>query len=221
MPDPHAFPWPQIAPALLLGAAAVVCLVTADFKAWRPGRYLCKPLAALAFLWLALVLAPFESLYGRWLFAGLLFCALGDLLLMFEAESAFLAGLIAFLTGHLLYMVAYAQWTGTDLGLGVSLLPAAVLGIGCWRWLKPHLAGPMRYAVPAYILVIAGMLLMAGSTAGHPASTLIIAGAWGFALSDLAVARRQFVQPSPWNGLWGTPLYFGAQMLLAASLVYT
>ena len=37
-------------------------------------------------------------------------------------------------------------------------------------------------------------------------------------LSDLAVARQQFVQPSRWNGLWGTPLYFLSQMVLAASI---
>jgi hypothetical protein len=45
-------------------------------------------------------------------------------------------------------------------------------------------------------------------------------GAWGFAVSDLAVARQQFVQTSQLNGLWGTPLYFLSQMLLAASLIY-
>ena len=37
--------------------------------------------------------------------------------------------------------------------------------------------------------------------------------------SDLAVARRQFVKPeSPWNQVWGTPLYFLSQMVLAGSL---
>ena len=49
---------------------------------------------------------------------------------------------------------------------------------------------------------------------------LILAGAWGFAISDLAVARRQFVKRSIVNGLWGTPLYFGSQLLLAASLAF-
>ena len=39
-----------------------------------------------------------------------------------------------------------------------------------------------------------------------------------FALSDLAVARNQFVAPGPANGLWGTPLYFVSQLLLAASI---
>ena len=220
MTEPEILTWARIAPPASLCAVAVTALVISDFSGKLWGRYLFKPLAAIAFLWLALSLAPLDSTYGRWLLAGLVLCALGDLLLMYEAEGAFLAGLVAFLTGHLLYMVAFAQLTPSVQGLLLSLLPASVLVLGCWRWLRPHLSGPMIYAVPAYILVIAGMLLMAGTTAGQPGFALILVGAWGFAFSDLAVARRQFVQPSPWNGLWGTPLYFGSQMLLAASLAY-
>ncbi len=220
MPEPIVFPWPEVIPALTLAAVAVLALVTSDFLDWRPGRYLFKPLAAIAFLWMAMTLGPMDSGYGKWLLAGLLLCALGDLLLMFEPEAAFLAGLIAFLSGHLLYMVAFAQLPTDLTGLALSLLPAAVLVAGCWRWLRPHLHGTMAVAVPAYILVIAGMLVLAGSTAGQQGATLVIAGAWGFALSDLAVARRQFMKVSRWNGVWGTPLYFGSQLLLAASIAY-
>ncbi len=78
----------------------------------------------------------------------------------------------------------------------------------------------MKMPVAVYTLVITGMLLCAGLSAGQPAAPLIIGGAWGFAISDLAVARRQFVQPSRWNGLWGTPLYFLSQMVLASSIAF-
>ena len=71
---------------VLLSAASVGGLVLADQVQFRPGRYLCKPLAALAFLWLALALGAMDSSYGRWLLAGLLLCMLGDLLLMPEDE---------------------------------------------------------------------------------------------------------------------------------------
>ena len=220
MTDNNFFAWGTAGPALILAGIAVIALVLSDFRDWRAGRYCFKPLAALAFLWLAWVLGPLDSSYGRWLLAGLLCCALGDLLLMFERESAFLSGLVAFLSGHLLYMLAFAQLTTNISGLMLSLVPAAILIVGCSRWLRPHLSGLMVIAVPAYILVIAGMLVMAGSTAGQAGALLIMLGAWGFAVSDLAVARRQFVKASPWNGLWGTPLYFGSQMLLAASIAY-
>ena len=220
MTESLPFPWAAALPALLLAAMAVPALVVADLYDWRPGRYLFKPLAALGFLWLAWLLRPADSVYACWLLAGLVLCALGDLLLMFEAERSFLAGLVAFLCGHLLYIVAFLQINSTVAGMGISLLPVAILVAGSLRWLLPHLQGPMRIAVPAYILVIAAMLVAAGGAVGRHGAVLILAGAWGFAISDLAVARRQFVKRSIVNGLWGTPLYFGSQLLLAASLAF-
>jgi uncharacterized membrane protein YhhN len=184
------------------------------------GRYVFKPLAALAFLWLALSLGCLDSGYGRVLLIGLILCAAGDILLMFEPESAFLAGLIAFLSGHLAYAFAFYQLPLNTTGLWWSTPPALALVIGTNLWLRAHLEGPMRFAVPGYILVITLMLLFAGMTAGQPGAALILVGAWGFAFSDLAVARRQFINPTPLNGLWGTPLYFWSQMLIAASVAY-
>lgn len=220
MVDTFTFPWLVVRPALLLALLAVPALVLADLRDWRPGRFLFKPLAALAFLWLAWLLEPGASDYGTWLLAGLLWCAVGDLLLMGESDRAFLAGLLAFLGGHLLYIVAFTRISTTWTGVWIALPPVAVLVAGSLSWLRPHLTGAMRMAVPVYILVIAVMLVAAGGSAGTPGAHLAIAGAWAFAVSDLAVARRQFVKPSPYNGLWGTPLYFGAQLLLAASLAY-
>jgi uncharacterized membrane protein YhhN len=186
----------------------------------RAGRYLFKPLAAAAFLWLALSLGCLDSEYGRILFIGLVLCAVGDILLMFEPEAAFLAGLIAFLSGHLGYALAFHQLPVELSGLWWSLPPALALILGTHVWLRSHLPGPMKLAVPVYILVITLMLLFAGMTANQPGAALIITGAWGFALSDLAVARRQFINPTPLNGLWGTPLYFWSQLLIAASVAY-
>ncbi|GAB3286914.1 lysoplasmalogenase [Parahaliea aestuarii] len=204
--------------ALLLAVLTIPALVVADYRQWRPGRYLCKPLAALAFLALAWSLGALHSSYGQWLLAGLVACMAGDLLLMFERQSAFMAGLGAFLVGHLLYIVAFCQLPGTVGALWVSALPVAILVFASWRWLAPHVPGDMRLAVRLYIAVIAAMLLAASTTWGNPAALWILPGAVGFALSDLAVARQQFVLSERRNGLWGTPLYFVSQLLLAASV---
>ncbi|WP_116368626.1 lysoplasmalogenase [Parahaliea mediterranea] len=202
---------------VLLAALAVPALVLADYRQWRPGRYLCKPLAALAFVWLAWVLGATHSAYGQWLLAGLFCCLLGDLLLMIERQTSFLAGLGAFLIGHLLYIVAFCQLPLAPGALWFSALPVALLVAASWRWLMPHVPGDMRPAVGLYMLVIGAMLLAASLTWQHAAALWIVPGAVGFALSDLAVARQQFVRPGRSNGLWGTPLYFAAQLLLAAS----
>lgn len=209
-----------LAPALLLSILSVSCLVASDWHQFRAGRLIFKPLAALCFIWLALLLGAPQTSYGQWLLLGLLLCALGDILLMFESEGAFLAGLIAFLCGHLLYAAAFVQLPIDTAALAIAVAPALVLVGLTLRWLKPHLHPPMTMAVPVYILVIASMLVFAAGTWGQPGALIIIIGAWGFAFSDLAVARRQFVSADRINGLWGTPLYFGSQMMLAASLAW-
>ena len=206
---------------LVLSAASVTGLVLSDFAHYRAGRYLCKPLAAAAFIWLALALGATHSGYGMWLLAGLVSCALGDLLLMPDQRRSFVAGLAAFLCGHLLYALAFLQ-VGTNLDAALLGSPAALILLVCTlRWLLPHLDAGMKLPVLAYIAVITAMLVTAFTTLGHGAGTLIIAGAWGFALSDIAVARQQFVRPGRINGIWGTPLYFGSQMLLASSVALT
>jgi uncharacterized membrane protein YhhN len=104
-------------------------------------------------------------------------------------------------------------------GLALSCVPLAALLIGVWRWLLPCVERAMKIPVALYIVVISAMLLCAGATAGHAAAVWILIGAWGFAASDLAVARGQFVQPdSRLNGVWGTPLYFLSQLILAATV---
>ena len=75
----------------------------------------------------------------------------------------------------------------------------------------------MRLPVLAYVGVISTMLVAASATWGTAPGPLILIGAWGFALSDLAVARHQFVRPGFVNRLWGLPLYYAAQLALAAT----
>ena len=202
---------------IVLAAASIPALVASDWHGWRPGRYLFKPLSAVAFLWMALAAGATDSAYGIWLLAGLIASAVGDLSLMIERNAAFLTGLTAFLVGHLLYALAFVGITSNLCYVLVGGIPALVLAVGAARWLRPHLEPSMRTPVLAYIAVIAVMLACAGGTAGDTIAWFVVLGAWGFAVSDLAVARQQFVVKAKTNPLWGTPLYFGSQLLLAAS----
>ncbi len=207
-----------VAVPALLSLLAVTGLMASDYYEFLGGRFVFKPLAAMAFIWLALVAGALDSTYGQVLLAGLVLAAAGDVFLMFESQGAFMAGLVSFLCGHLLYALAFLQLPIDTMGLSASLVPAALLVLITLNWLRGHLPGAMRYAVPAYMLVIAAMLVFAGGTWGQPGAGLIIVGAWGFAFSDVSVARRQFISTDPWNKLWGTPLYFASQMLLALSV---
>ena len=208
-------------PIAFFSGITVLALVVSDYREIRAGRYLFKPLASAAFIWLALSLDATSTVYGNWLLAALIFCMVGDLFLMPDNERCFLAGLTAFLCGHLLFAVAFYQLPSNSMGLGITLVPALILLVFVWRWLIPHVNREMKLPVILYILVITAMLLCAGLTVGQPAAFMIVIGAWGFAVSDLAVARRQFIQPSSkLNGVWGTPLYFLSQMVLACTVAF-
>ncbi len=197
---------------------AVAGLVAAERRGSQRGRWWTKPVAALAFVVAAWQWGALESTEGRWIFAGLCACALADVLLIPKREASFLAGLVAFASGHLLYAVSFASGAIDGAAATVATLAMAGVGIATWRWLEPHLEGPFRGAVAAYIGIIALMVVLATGAAFAGRSALAAIGAWAFAASDLSVARQRFVAPAFVNGAWGLPLYFAAQLAIARSV---
>ncbi len=221
-----------IATVVCLGALAA--LVAAEVRRDRAGRFRWKPLASIAFVAIPLLTGALGA-DGRagevaaWVTAGLVLGAIGDVLLMFEAERAFLGGLASFLLGHLAYAVAFARivppgrWgEGGMLGVLAAALVAAALVL---RWLWPKL-GAMRGPVIGYVTVITAMVLGGVAVSVHSdavdptAPILATAGAIAFYASDLAVAREKFVVKDVWNRAIGLPLYYGAQLLIAWSVAY-
>jgi uncharacterized membrane protein YhhN len=83
------------------------------------------------------------------------------------------------------------------------------------RWLLGKVEGGLRGPVVAYIAVITVMVAASIATK----KPLVAAGAFAFYLSDLSVARDRFVSPGFVNRLWGLPLYYGAQILMAYTAI--
>jgi uncharacterized membrane protein YhhN len=153
---------------------------------------------------------------------GLIFCLGGDVCLTLPQKKAFLFGLILFLLGHVLYIVAFLQVASFS---GLPWPPmVATLGTstGVYLWLRPHL-GRMHGPVVAYVIVITIMLCMAWGLSGNQllhisGRCLALIGAISFYLSDLFVARDRFLQASFLNRLVGLPTYYAGQFLLAFSV---
>lgn len=70
----------------------------------------------------------------------------------------------------------------------------------------------------AYILAIVLMCIASAGYASATSNWLALLGAILFALSDISVARDRFVAHGLVNRLWGLPIYFIAQLLLAWSI---
>lgn len=183
-------------------------------------KWLSKTAASLAFVGLAIDQGALGSDYGRWVLGALVFCLMGDVLLIPASTPTFLAGMGAFATGHALFTFAFlGSGTASWLTLVIALGAVALLMLPVLRWLWPHL-GALAWPVTGYCAIIAAMV--ASSLFAAPnfpeLSIMIAVGAVSFAVSDIAVARDQFVKPALINRLWGLPLYYGAQMMLASSV---
>ncbi|MFO0549051.1 MAG: lysoplasmalogenase [Polyangiaceae bacterium] len=186
---------------------------------WRGPAWLewvLKPLAAATFVMAATSGAPWSGGARFVLWVGLVLAAVGDVLLIPKSKRAFLGGLVAFLLGHVAYAAAFAVM-GVAVGVTIGVFAvAAAAAVFVLRWLAPHVEGPMRGPVRAYIAVITAMVALAAGAAAASGDLRILVGAVMFYLSDLSVARDRFVRRGFVNRLWGLPLYFFAQLVLAA-----
>jgi uncharacterized membrane protein YhhN len=204
--------------AIIVCASAVACLLVAEWAEARFVKAAAKMSAASAFLAMALARGALESTYGQLLLAGLVLCWIGDACLLSSGRSTgFLAGIAAFLLGHLVYAIAFYQ-----LGLDTIALLGAALILGALaavtlRWLRPHVPDDFRIAVFCYVGVISLMVATSFAAWANGASIVLAIGAFGFAISDVFVARDRFVTKSFVNPGLGLPAYFGSQMLLAYS----
>jgi uncharacterized membrane protein YhhN len=179
------------------------------------------PLSIL-FVAAALIQSRAVEPYYKWVIAGLVFGLIGDVCLALKGNKAFRAGLVAFLLGHVLYVVAFASLTRPSDWLALEHLLIVGVSVGVFWWLRPHL-GDMMIPVGLYVLVISMMLAVAWVAFLNPdlkptGAWALLVGACCFYLSDLFVARERFVRSEFVNRLLGLPLYYGGQFCIAFSV---
>lgn len=203
-------------------AVAVAGLLWAERRGSRPGVWLTKPVASLAFVWAGLAGGALDSTYGQLILTGLVLSLLGDVLLIpHERPAVFRAGVFAFLAGHVAYSAAFLTQPLDGFGLvGGAILLAVVVG-GVLRWLATSLPADMVWPVRIYMIVIGVMATLACGVTAAGGPWAVVVGALAFTASDISVARDRFVQPAFLNRAWGLPLYYGAQLLLATTPALT
>jgi len=201
-----------------LCAVAVAGLLWAEYRGSRQGLWLAKPVASLAFIWAGIAAGALDSTYGQWILLGLVLCLLGDVLLIpHDRPAVFRAGVFAFLGGHVAYSAAFLTQPLDGFGLaGGAVLLAVVVG-GVLRWLASSLPADMAWPVRIYMIVIGVMSALACGVTAAGGPWAVAVGALAFTASDVSVARDRFVRHEFLNRAWGLPLYYGAQLLLAAT----
>lgn len=208
---------PQLGTLLFSAVAAFIYLFMVKRPA-SPRRSAVKTLAVGLLAALSVVVDG-----PVFLTAALIACAVGDALLAQEDKRFFLAGLIAILIGHVLYIVLF-NGLGTietvveepvRLAVGAAMVIAAMLAT---LRIVPA-AGSLGPLIGAYIAVIVAMGLSSLLMSGWG----VVAGALCFMASDLVLAMRKFPPPQteapPPNSHFVWVSYYFAQVLITLSVL--
>jgi uncharacterized membrane protein YhhN len=197
---------------------AVGALLVAEHRGARVGIWIAKPIASASFIWGALASGALATVYGVLVLVGLALCMLGDVLLVpADKPRVFRAGVFAFLSGHVAYAAAFLTQPLSPPGLvaGGALLAFVVVVV--LRRLRGSVPAGMLMPVRTYMVVIGAMATLACGVTAAGGPWQVAVGALAFTASDVSVARDRFLRHDFVNRAWGLPLYYGAQLLIAAT----
>jgi uncharacterized membrane protein YhhN len=192
-------------------------------KEWKgvhdAAKGLILPLLALR-LGLSLAGRDLDMTLRNRVWAAMGCCWVGDIALTFSGDTAFLFGIVSFLAGHVMFLLAFRhlfaqgwgrsnQWVySIAMALLCGLLPTVAYSL----W-EP--AGDLAPAVVVYALVITAMAYASWRLASGPGVTLLRLGTTAFLASDLILAFGRFGDaPISHGHFWVIGTYIVAQWAL-------
>ena len=204
--------------------AVFAVLAVADWVViWRGEgrrRPYTKTLASVALVAIAALVGEMDGGARAALILAVLLCLAGDVFLLGDDDTSFLAGLGSFALGHGAYVV-----TALMIGVSWPRLAAAfpflvvVLGVQAVTQMLPgakrHGGTAMMVAVALYSAIISAMVITATGTSSWVAA----AGAMLFATSDSIIGYNRFVKPIRRADLPIMVTYHGGQVLLILGLI--
>jgi len=205
--------------------AALLAIASAPWALAMPWlNFAFKPLATLCVIaWAALGRSD-DGLVKRWIVIGLVFSLLGDVALLWPVQG-FLAGLVAFLLGHLSYLVALTRrvkFLASPPAFGAWAIVAASVLASLWAGVP----GDMRVPVLVYVTALSAMAAQATSVwlarrgqADVAKWRIVAIGAALFVLSDAILATDKFVGGVPLPTLWNLSIYWLGQWFIARAAV--
>jgi uncharacterized membrane protein YhhN len=208
--------------AVLLAVILLLVLLVYEKREEQKPRLIAKTILSCLFVFVAFLQPSSVPSYGNFILIGLIFCLAGDVCLALPGDKIFRAGLVAFLVGHIFYVIGFTYLVPVSKWFIPGAALFWVFSLLVFVWLQPHLKA-MLVPVVVYILVITVMASGAWAVFDKSASpfwgrTFVFVGAVLFYVSDVFVARNQFVKREFLNRLIGLPLYYAGQFLLAFSV---
>jgi len=172
-------------------------------------NYISKPatiIALMAWLW---QVSGFQG-HRIWFAIALFFSLIGDIFLMLPKER-FLYGLLAFMLGHLAYIIGLNN-TPPPINLASLSISLIVIftGVAIYRVISSSLREKnlrkyekpvLVYTIVISIMLISALLTLVRGEWNAYSSLLISFGAILFFLSDTFIAWHKFVTPLKWRNI--------------------
>ncbi|MCR5267749.1 MAG: lysoplasmalogenase [Lachnospiraceae bacterium] len=214
-----------------IGIILQAVFIVREHKKKYVSAVILKGLASLMFVFIGYLgySLTSDTLYTKMILLGLCFGALGDVLLNLRflseknGQKIFLIGILAFLIGHILYLVALIPQSDhlvASLIIGVVLAAALLIFIFCKLNVKPAFKVFGVFYIGAVVLmttVAVGNLISAPSK-----NRLLYAiGAVLFTISDIVLIFNTFGKKSKFSlRITNLAFYYAGQLLIALSLFF-
>ena len=204
--------------SILVFLSGIFC-IRAKYRVAKYQLLIFKPLTLFLIISIVLLFPAIEQKYKIFILLGLLFSLLGDVFLIYPNKH-FTKGLIAFLIGHLFYIVAFIVSNGFHYTEWIYL-PLVIIGIIYLINILPY-SGNKTIPIIIYIFIIAimGWLALERLNSLQTIGALLSAtGAILFMISDSILALNKFRKQFRSAELIILSTYYTAQWLLALSVI--
>ncbi|MGE7947453.1 lysoplasmalogenase [Lysinibacillus sp. NPDC093688] len=144
---------------------------------------------------------------------GLVFCMVGDYTLQW-----FLIGLTSFLIGHIFYIFAFFSTNERQVPTWAKIV-LLVYGVSMAAWIAGTVFSSGEVVLGIAVIAYISVILTMGWTAIRTGSTFATIGALLFISSDSYLSINKFVMPLPFSHEVIMLTYYGAQILIALSIL--
>ena len=198
---------------IISASAAIICSYLNYFRIFL----WLKPLTTILIIISAFQIGkPEKSLYTKAIISGLVFCLLGDVLLL--NDQFFIYGLISFLIAHLIFTYSFIKIGGFSSNY-IHAVVLLIIGILYYAFLYKSL-GQLAIPVLLYLLVI---LLMCWQGLSFECKSSEVHGRFVhvavilFVISDATLAYNKFIVSSDSSPLLILGTYWTSLFMLALS----
>lgn len=210
--------------AILFFLIVLFEIITGSTETLQNAHFIAKPAIVISLLFLFIKTSgALNKALKQLTIAALVFSLLGDILLMFIAESPhfFTVGLVAFLLAHVMYILVFLKHRNKSKSMLGFLAILLVYAAGLFYLLNTGL-GDMLIPVIVYMIVILSMAVTAflrQHTVNNLSYKLVFAGAIFFMISDSILALNKFYQPLPLSNISIMLTYALAQFLIVLGIL--